>query len=69
MRLPREIEELELVGGALAIDFVNTADSATPEGPITDDHIGSFESLLAWAEKVDLLDPPAADRFLEGARR
>ena len=69
MRLPREIEELDLVGGSLAVDFVNTADSATPQGPITDDHIRNFELLVGWAQRIGLVDTTTADLFVEGQSR
>ena len=69
MRLPEEIQRLDLVGGALAVDFVNTADSATPDGPITDDHIADFELLIAWTQRAKMISPSRADRLLRRARR
>jgi predicted RNA-binding Zn ribbon-like protein len=68
VKLPQEIENLELVGGRLAVDFVNTADSATPDGPITDDHIADFKMLMAWAQKATMISASKADRFLRRAR-
>jgi predicted RNA-binding Zn ribbon-like protein len=72
---------LRLVGGALAVDFVNTADWHLREEP--EERLLSYADLLAWAEGAGALDrdrsrrlagiarsdPGAAERVLVEARR
>jgi predicted RNA-binding Zn ribbon-like protein len=75
----RTIETLELAGGALSLDFVNTINSRLhPEH----DYLTSYHDLVAWAEKTGVLtadqgrnlrgrvrpDANAADKTLQQAR-
>jgi predicted RNA-binding Zn ribbon-like protein len=69
VKLPDDIAGLDLVGSNLAVDYVNTADSASPDGPITDDHIHTYERLMAWAQRVALVEARDADRWLRRSRR
>lgn len=55
---------LELVGGALALDFANTINSRLE--PIHD-YLSTDDDLLAWAERVGVLPP--ADRARIARRR
>lgn len=53
--LSRNLEDIELVGGHPAVDFVNTAGAwnADERG----DYLGTFDDFLRWNEKVDLMGP------------
>jgi predicted RNA-binding Zn ribbon-like protein len=56
-----------LVAGELCLDFANTADwhaSARPE-----ETLSSYEDLVAWCRRADLLDSGGAERLLREARR
>ena len=50
---------MRLVGGSLALDYVNTR-TGPPDGPPTEDVLGDFAGLLAWGRYVGILDEPAA---------
>jgi predicted RNA-binding Zn ribbon-like protein len=58
--------ELPLVGGHLAIDFVNTL-SGTIEQP--SEQLRDYADLLAWTRHVGLIDTPLADELARQARR
>src|SRR5688500_13258231 len=75
----RTLDTLELAGGALCLDFVNTINSRHhPEH----DYLTSYHDLVGWGEKVGVLtadqgrnlrgrvvpDPNAADQALRQAR-
>jgi len=69
-----DVTRMRLVGGNLALDFVNTR-SGPPDGPPDDDLLTSYAALLAWATHVGSLgDVEAAelrrlaDRQPDGAR-
>jgi predicted RNA-binding Zn ribbon-like protein len=50
----RTLEALELVGGALCLDFANTVNSRTmPEH----DYLMQYSDLVEWAKKLGLLSP------------
>src|SRR5688500_7635818 len=50
----RTLETLELVGGALCLDFVNTVNSrVNPEH----DYLTDYSDLVGWAHKVRILSP------------
>ncbi len=55
------LQNLEIVGGDLALDFVNTVHS-WHDDPLPD-HLHGFEDLLAWAGLVGLIDEAAVRRF------
>jgi len=57
----------KLVAGALCLEFANTADwhaSARPH-----ESLKSYENLVAWCRRADLLDAARAERLLREARR
>ena len=72
---------MDLVGGDISMDFVNTASART--GAELKERLIAYDDLVAWAERVELLgparaarlrraagaDPEAAAAVLEGARR
>ncbi len=51
----------------LCLDFVNTAEWHASEHPI--ERLGTYESLVAWGRRVDLLDAAAAGALLREAKR
>ena len=74
------VEAMDLIGGDISLDFVNTASRRTGEG--LKEKLRTYDDLLAWAERVDLVgaeragrlrraagaDPAAATSVLERAR-
>lgn len=55
MGTEKTIADINLLGGHVALDFVNTVDSCGDRwGP---DYLTSFRDLAAWALRVDLIDP------------
>jgi predicted RNA-binding Zn ribbon-like protein len=73
------VERMRLVGGNLALDFVNTR-SGPPTGPPDDDVLTSYADLLAWsvyagavteseAAALSEADPAGADAALARAVR
>ncbi|MGH7505429.1 MAG: ABATE domain-containing protein, partial [Longimicrobiales bacterium] len=62
------IEMVELVGGALCFDFVNTG-SRRRRGPFRE-RLVDYEDLIVWSRRVGLLDDQrAAALEAEAARR
>jgi predicted RNA-binding Zn ribbon-like protein len=59
---------LQLVGGHLALDFVNTLGGSyeLPPEPHAE-HLRSYEDLLAWSVRRGVLDEDAADRLWRAA--
>jgi predicted RNA-binding Zn ribbon-like protein len=64
----RGVDRVRIVGGNLALDFLNTR-TGPPNGPIEDDVLGDYEDLLAWARHVGALSDREARRLLARARR
>jgi predicted RNA-binding Zn ribbon-like protein len=64
---PDYIERLRVVGGNLALDFVNTVDGE-PDGPPGFDTLRSYEDLIAWGFHVGLLGEERARRLVREAR-
>ena len=74
------IEAMDLVGGDISMDFVNTASRRTGEG--LKEKLRCYDDLVTWAERVELAgeeraarlrraaaaDPAAASSVLERAR-
>jgi predicted RNA-binding Zn ribbon-like protein len=58
-----DIEHLELVGGRLALDFVNTANWV--DGLPVDDRLGAGDALVRWARRAGLLIPPEASQTIQ----
>jgi predicted RNA-binding Zn ribbon-like protein len=50
----RTLETLELVGGNLCLDFVNTVNSRRS---IEHDYLMSYSDLMGWANKIGILSP------------
>lgn len=61
------IERLRIVGGDLALDFVNTVDGE-PDGDPGFEHLRSYEDLVAWGHRVGILSEGRARRLLREAR-
>jgi predicted RNA-binding Zn ribbon-like protein len=57
-----EMGELNVVGGHVALDLVNTVDPRVPGGTDGNEHLGSPEELAAWARRVALLTDDERDR-------
>jgi predicted RNA-binding Zn ribbon-like protein len=68
METPEYISALRVVGGNLALDFVNTLDGA-PDAEPGFDYLQSYADLVAWGVKVGALGGAVAERLLEEARR
>lgn len=49
----KTLENIEIVGGHPAVDFVNTVHNWTQAGP--PDYLHDFDDFLGWSEKVGLL--------------
>ena len=61
------IARLRVVGGDLALDFVNTVDGER-DGDPGFEHLRSYEDLVAWGSRVGLLPEERARRLLRGGR-
>jgi predicted RNA-binding Zn ribbon-like protein len=60
----RTLAGLDLVGGNVGLDFANTINSRTaPEH----DYIDTYEDLVAWAERVEILTADAVQALVERA--
>ena len=68
METPEYIERLRIVGGNLALDFVNTVDGE-PDGPTGFDNLRSYGDLVAWGRRVGVLTEERTWRLLREARR
>jgi predicted RNA-binding Zn ribbon-like protein len=54
--------ELNVVGGDVALDLVNTVEPRVPGGSDGNDHLRSSEDLLAWSLRVGLLTSSEAEQ-------
>ena len=62
----RTLETLELVGGALCLDFVNTINSrVNPEH----DYLIGYSDVVGWANKAGLLSPAQASHLEKRANQ
>ena len=61
------VETMDLSGGDVALDFVNTA-SARTVGPLRE-KLRAYGDLVTWAERVEIVDPAGARRLRAEARR
>jgi predicted RNA-binding Zn ribbon-like protein len=52
------LAELRIVGGDLALDFVNTR-SGPRRGPADTEWLSSYQDFAAWTRRAGLADPPA----------
>lgn len=63
METTGRIEELWVVGGDVALDFVNTVD-----GEPAFDHLQSYGDLVAWGHRVGLISEEAARHLMREVR-
>jgi predicted RNA-binding Zn ribbon-like protein len=56
------VEDLNVVGGHVALDLVNTVDPRVPGGTGGNEHLRCPDDLLEWAQRVALLDADEARR-------
>jgi predicted RNA-binding Zn ribbon-like protein len=66
MESTRTLEILELVGGALCLDFANTVNSRVH---MEHDYLIQYSDLVGWASKVGLLSPTETNRIQKRARQ
>ena len=64
---PESVRDLRLLGGRLALDFVNTLDPRL--GPEATEFLRSPADLILWAAHVRLFDAAASSRVLRQAER
>ncbi|NNU52581.1 ABATE domain-containing protein, partial [Rhizobium indigoferae] len=65
MDTQKTIDDISLLGGHPALDFVNTVDSRGERwGP---DFLNSYDDLVAWARRLDLIDDKERDTLLAKA--
>lgn len=62
------IDDMDLVGGELCLDFVNTATEREGDGPRRD-RLRTYGDLVRWGERTGALDGAAAKRLLQAAAR
>ena len=67
METPEDVTRMRLVGGNLALDFVNTR-SGPPTGAPDDDTLTSYPDLVAWGVYAGALTPAQAAALRRGAR-
>jgi predicted RNA-binding Zn ribbon-like protein len=67
LSLPSRAATLDLVGGALALDFTNT--SSGRGSPTHQEHLRDFESLVQWIEHARVVTPSNCVYFREQAAR
>ncbi len=58
-------KHLKTVGGALCLDFVNTAGARDTAMPT--EHLHTYEELTAWAERVTILSPEQGEQLRSDA--
>jgi predicted RNA-binding Zn ribbon-like protein len=68
METPDYIRRMRLVGGNLALDFVNTR-GGQPRPSAEDEALHDYHDLVAWACHVGMLTEGEARRLLRQARR
>lgn len=68
METSEHLAKLRVVGGNLALDYLNTR-SGPPDGPYELEGLRGYEDLVAWAVIAGDLAEPAARRLVEAARR
>lgn len=68
METPDDIQDMRLVGGNLALDFVNTR-GGQPTPSADDETLQDYDDLVAWARHVALLTEAEAHRLLQRAQR
>jgi Conserved protein containing a Zn-ribbon-like motif, possibly RNA-binding len=66
IRTHRSLDQLELVGGNICLDFTNSV-NCRPEPEL--DYLHSYEAFLAWAEHVQLLTPQERETLSQLAQQ
>ncbi len=66
METSDHIAKLRVIGGDVALDFVNTVDGE-PGGETEFDHLRDYGDLVAWGRRVGLLSEGSARRLLQEA--
>jgi predicted RNA-binding Zn ribbon-like protein len=62
----KDISQIRIVGGHLALDFVNTVDARRDRwGP---DALCGFDDVVRWAQRVSLISADEADRLFQLAQ-
>ena len=59
------VRAFPLNGGRPCLDFVNSVDPREPQG---EDFLPDYSALLAWSNRVRLLEPAVLDRVIRRAR-
>ena len=69
METPEYIRELRIVGGHVALDFVNTVDGE-PDGETGFENLQGYGDLVAWSYRVGVLSEGEGERLVreEGRR-
>ncbi len=67
METTNDVSRMRIVGGNLALDYVNTR-SGPPAGPPDDDVLHRYEDLVAWACHVGMVTEPEAARLRRQSR-
>jgi predicted RNA-binding Zn ribbon-like protein len=62
----RSVDGMELVGGELCLDFVNTA-AERAEGTPARDRLVTYRDLVRWGERTEALTEPEAERLRAAA--
>jgi predicted RNA-binding Zn ribbon-like protein len=68
METMNDVTRMRIVGGDLALDYINTR-SGPAGGAPDDDILLGYEDLLAWARHIELLTEPEAAHLRRAARR
>ena len=66
-RFDSEAARLSLVGGALCLDFTNTAGNHKSDHP--SEHLDSYDDLVAWSLHVDIVNHRIAQQLVAHAAR
>lgn len=61
------VDDVPLVGGARALDFLNTTGNRSAAQPR--ERLRGYPELVRWSARVGLLDTPTAERLINEARR
>jgi predicted RNA-binding Zn ribbon-like protein len=67
MEAPNDVTRMRLVGGSVALDFVNSR-SGPPDGPPDDDALTAYPDVVAWSRYVDLVTEAEAAALRRLAR-
>jgi predicted RNA-binding Zn ribbon-like protein len=62
----RKLETLEVVGGALCLDFVNTVNSRVD---MEHDYLIQYSDVVGWANKIGILSPTQSNRLKKRANQ